>query len=187
MLNKKKIAIVLIVWLLLLGAIVKVNFVLFDKVKKTSSRLSFSKKAVEFFKKRASQLNQFGKNFPQVQSALDKINPALISKDAPVDLMNFLEKQAKQEYLSLEVTPSGGLSKKGDWESLSFTIKTKGKFPGTIRFLKNLEYGSFFVEVFGADIKRVEEKSKEGKVQKGDAVSSFNIRVFSKNKKDETN
>lgn len=187
MLDKKKIATVLIVWLLLLGAIVKVNFVLFDKAKKTSSRLSFSKKAVKFFKKRASQLNQFGKNFPQVQSALDKINPALISKDAPVDFMNFLEKQANQENLSLEITPSGNLSKKGDWGSLSFTIKTKGEFPETIRFLKSLEYGSFFIEIFGADIKKVEEKLKEGKIKKGDAISSFNIRVFSKNKKDETN
>ena len=154
----------------------------FREIKRSSEEFLSEKKNLILLSEEIKDLQESKKLYEVHQLSLEKINELFIDPEIPIEFIRFLEKNATDSQLLIEISPlPTTVPKKGGelWSNLFFQISTKGSFPNFLRFLEKLENGPYLIEVINLNLKRsVEKKTEEVSASGINAV--FSIKVFSK-------
>ena len=168
-LNKKKIYLILIIWVVLFGILIRFGLLFFIReFEKTSQGLAFQKRALQFFQLRIEDFENFQKNYSLYQPVFEKIDSSFVNREVPIEFIKFLEEEAKSSDLLIEISPLGIKPTKTDpWIPVGFQVSLEGPFSNCLRFLERLEQSSFFVEINQLDVRRIEEKKARLKESEG--------------------
>lgn len=179
---KKKIYLTLIIFSGLI--ILTITFLihpLFQKIKKISENLILEKRKLLSFRAETEDLREIKISYQKWQENLEKIDKLFIDSEIPIDFINFLEKNATDSNLLIEIGPVVKSEAKIDpWPSLFFNITASGYFPNFFKFLGKLENSPFLVEISDLNIKRINEKISPEDSSPGNIKATFSIKVFAK-------
>lgn len=183
----KKIYLVIILWLVFLGILIK--FILLPflvQLKDFSQKLIQEKKIQNSLEYRIKNFEEFSKNYSYYQKVFNKIkNFFVVELEVPIEFIKFLEKETERAQLKLEISPLAIRTEKGDlWPSIGFRVIIAGKFPNCLNFLERLEHGPWLIEIFQLRIERISKKftppqREFGELKPGDVYSTLNLKVFS--------
>ena len=177
-------ACLLIMVALLLFSIV---FPLLQEVKLNSQELRHQKKMLAALQQQLDGLASLKKDYLALGQDLARIEELFVDKEAPIDFIEFLERQAQGLDLALEILPLRLQASQDDfWQPLGFQILVAGSFPSCLKFLEKLEASPFLLRFESIDINRFSKReiqySKIEGLVPGDVSLILNLRVFAKNK-----
>jgi hypothetical protein len=161
-------------------------FVIFPSVKeiRKNSQMTLSEKnkilsmsAEEENTKKAEVL------YKSHQSDLDTIGNLLVNSEAPLEFINFLEKNANLCRIHLEISSmTKNTEKGGPWPSLSLQVLVVGSFSDFLKFLEKLENGPYLIEILGINTDLISEEKlmtgEFGKLSPTDTSTILSIKVF---------
>ncbi len=161
--------------------IVLLIYPFFKEIKKTSEELLLQKSNLLSFLEEIKNLKSSEEFYETNLENVEKIDEQFIDSEIPIEFIRFLEKNATDSQLSIEVSPLTAVKKETElWPSIFFQISTNGSFPNFLKFLEKLENGPYLVEVINLNLKRlVEEKTKE-EISSSGINAVFSIKVFTK-------
>ncbi|MCD6500868.1 hypothetical protein J7K42_02525 [bacterium] len=161
---------------------------LLAEIKKSSEDLRFQKRAFNLFQNQLTDLENFQKDYSSYQSTLEKIKKSFVSPDVPIRFIEFLEKEARESEIEIEIFPLTFSSPQSDsWKSTGFRIFVGGPFSNCLRFLERLEQSSYLVEIFQLNIERMGEKGQRRfeSLSPGDVIFNISLKTFSGETPDE--
>ncbi|MCL5011032.1 MAG: hypothetical protein M1127_02385 [Patescibacteria group bacterium] len=145
-----------------------------------SIELSKQRGELVFLQKQISGLNDFQRNFSEKKPLFDKISSSFVSAAAPISFLEFLEQEARDNGLIMNVVPQGSAASADNlWQNLDFKIVARGDFVPTARFLSRVENSAWLIEILQLDIAKISEAEAAG-TPGGDIKSSVVVRVFAK-------
>ena len=151
---------------------------LFNKIKEESDNLIAQKKTLIELSNKTENLNKFQTNYQAYQPNFKKIDQLFIDPEEPIDFIKFLEKEASDFQLSIEISPQPTKEVKGDlWPSMNFRLALLGSFPNFLRFLEKLESSSYLINISNLSLTLTKETTR-------DVSASFLIKIYTQGKKD---
>jgi len=181
---KRKIYLTAISFLIIFAlAIILGILPLIKEIKRSSENLVFQKRALDFFQQQLMNLEDFQENYSFYQPTLERIEMSFVAAEAPVNFIEFLEREAQESELKIEIYPLIlPLAKTDLWRSSSLRIMVGGPFSNCSAFLEKLEQSLYLVEVFQLTIERIEEEGPgrrfEG-LSLGDVSFNISLKTFS--------
>ncbi len=110
-----------------------------------------------------------------IRKDIEKINSIFIDGQAPINLIQFWEKTARENDLLLDVNSISLKSNKKDlWKSIGFQINLVGNYVNFLKFLEKIEYGPFLMKTQRITINLV-KKEKLDKEKKEIDLSDDNL------------
>lgn len=163
---------------LILGAIVSplILFVInpiFGQIKIESRNLAVQKKELLELEVKIKNIHDFKANFKQYQPNLEKINQLFVNISEPIEFIEFLENEANDSRLSIEVAPP--ILRSGDkdsWPALDFSLNLKGSSLNFLRFLERLDSSQHLLETVNLIIR--DNPDKDG------ITAALLIKVYAK-------
>lgn len=185
--SKNKIYLVLILWIIIFGVLLKFGiFSLVKELNRTSEEFVFQKKALELFQLRVEDFKNFQGNYSFYQTILKKIENSFVNQEAPIDFIKFLEKEAENLNLSKEISPLNIPQRETDiWLPVAFSVTLGGPFSDCLKFLERLEQSHWLIEISQLNIKRVEEEKGKQKFEGlslGEVTFAITLKTFSSEK-----
>jgi len=170
----KKIYFVFFLWIIFFFLLLKIGVFFFvGEFKNFSQNIVLQKKVQNLLELRIKDFENFQKNHFFYQSIFKKIENSFVNKEAPIEFMEFLEKEAKDASLSIKISPFVVSAKeKGYWVSLGFQILLQGNFSNCLRFLERVEQSPWLVEILQINVEKISEIN--------DVRFSLKIKVFTK-------
>lgn len=161
MIIKNKIYTISIVFILI--TIVLVFFVIFpflEKIRSNSQKLISQKQDFANLEIKIKSLEQFKNFYQDYQPKLIKIDTLFVDKDAPINFIEFLEKNARDSQVTIEISLLPFEKIEDDhWSSLRFRIAIKGSPSNFLEFLDRLENSHYLVEVKGLNVERLNKNN----------------------------
>ncbi len=157
---------------------------LFKDINDNLENIKREKKEVIFSKKEASDFHKLREAYKKTKESLDKINKLFVNYDVPVNLIQFLEKTADKNQLSINISPSiergRQAQKKGKdkfWRSVNFRLTLTGQFPLFLNFLEEIELGPYLLTVDNLTISRL---IKKGNIETNNVKVNLLLSAFAK-------
>ena len=159
------------------------------EIKKNSQEFLFQKEKLALLRKRANNLRESENIYKANKSNLDKIDTLFVNKEVPVDFIDFIEKNAIETGLKIEITSltepkKTKEEKEKSWPIISFRMSTVGSFSNNIRFLDKLENSPYLIEISNLNMRKLTEKDLHTKKYKdfsiNDITASISINVAAK-------
>jgi len=168
-----------IIFILLIFFII---YPLFSKIKGLSGDFTKERGKLILFEKEIENLKEMESLYKKYQPNLEKIDKLFINPEFPIEFIAFLEKNAKESQLVIEISPASKKEIKTDpWPSLFFQISLFGSFPNFLRFFERLENSSYLVEISNLNLKKLTEEEIQSKtLARGDINASFLIKAYTK-------
>ena len=172
---KRKIYIALLCFAVVFGILIKFGILpSIEAIKRNSRALNLQKRALSLSQNQFKDLGDFKNDFSQYQAILEKVDRSFVDKEAPINFIEFLEREARNLNLPIEISPLNITQKKTDpWVPVAFSISFAGAFPDCLKFLERLEQSPWLIEISQLDIKRISEEKT------GDVSFSLTIKAFS--------
>lgn len=149
---------------------------LFKKIKKNSEELLLQKNNLISFSEEIKSLQDSKGLYEDYRTNLEKIDELFVDPEIPIEFITFLEKNAVDSQLSIDISPGAAAKKETEpWPNLSFQISTNGSFTNFLKFLEKLENSPYLIKVLNLNLKRLTEK--EG-VSPGNINAILSIKVF---------
>ena len=156
--------------------IVLTIYPLFKKIKKNSEELLLQKNNLISFSEEIKSLQDIKGLYGAYRTNLEKIDERFVDPEIPIEFITFLEKNAADSQLSIDVSPGAAEKKETEpWPNLSFQISTVGSSPNFLKFLEKLENSPYLIKVLNLNLKRLTEKE----VTASDNINAtLSIKVF---------
>ena len=181
---KQKIKIDIVVFSLFLVLIIFLAIVpLSSQLKKDSKNLATKKSALIFLENQIKALNDFQNSSSKYQEKISKLNSSFVSKEAPIEFIEFLEKEAKKQGLKISLSSNmTPVEQKENSLTVGFGATLTGDFPDVLVFLQKMEKSPWLIKVEQVNINRIESQSnfyqlEDAKV--GQVTLSLNFKTFS--------
>lgn len=180
----RKITITSIIFvLIILGLTVFVIYPLCKEIKRESQDVLSQKNALAELEAKAKNLQKFQATCNSYEPDLEKINALLVNPAEPINFIEFLEKQAFQSQLFIEISPLAPESIEEDpWSSMNFRLVLTGSFPDFLRFFEKLELSPYLIEILDLSTRRLNEwdiKAEKFKTfSAGDISASLLIKTY---------
>lgn len=161
--------------------IVLLIYPFFKEIIKTSEELLLQKSNLLSFSEGVKNLKSSEEFYETNLENIEKIDEQFVDSEIPIEFIRFLEKNATDSQLSIEVSPLTTVKKETElWSSIFFQISTKGSFSNFLKFLEKLENGPYLIEVINLDLKRLAEKKTKEEISSSDINAILSIKVFTK-------
>jgi len=170
-------------FLILFGAVIILLIVLIvhpllREIKKNSEELLLQKTNLISFSEEIKNLGISKELYEKNRLNLEKISPLLIDPEIPIEFIGFLEKNASDSQLSIEISSMATAKKENElWPSLTFQILVAGPSPNFLKFLEKLENSPYLIEILNFNLKKI--SGKEG-IPSGSINAALLIKVFTK-------
>ena len=146
---------------------------LFQGIKQESENLISQKRLLAELENKSESLKSFQAAHETHRANLEKIDELFIDGEEPINLIEFLEKEAANFYLSIDIIPvSPKEVESKPWPSISFRMETEGSFPNFLRFLERLESSKYLLEISSLNLRRLAKESN------GDVTASFSMKAY---------
>ena len=156
---------------------------LMTEIKKSSENLVFQRRVLDLFQQQLMNLEDFQENYSFYQSTLERIEKSFVVPEAPIDFIEFLEREAQKAGLEFEIYPLAlPLAETDLWKSSGLRVMTAGPFSSCSRFLERLEQSPYLLEIFQLNIERIGEEGLGKKFETlvlGDTIFNINLKTFS--------
>ncbi|MBZ9572050.1 hypothetical protein KJA15_01775 [Patescibacteria group bacterium] len=163
--------------------IVLIIYPFFEEIKKNSKELISQKKRQISLQEEIKSFKEIESLYKTYQSNIEKIDDLFAEPEAPIEFINFLEKNAEKSQLSIEISPMAE-KETGPWPSLFFQISTIGSFSNFLKFLEKLETGPYLIEISNLNVRKITEKELRVKrfetFSLSDTNALFLIKVLTK-------
>lgn len=162
--------------------IVLLIYPFFREIKKASGELLLQKINLFYHLEEIKNLKSSKDFYGINQKNLEKINEQFIDPEVPVGFIRFLEKNAADSWLSMEIIPTGAPKKDSDllWPSLFFRISANGSSLNFLKFLEKLENGPYLTEIINLNLKKITEEKTNKEVSPSRVNAVFLIKVFTR-------
>lgn len=171
--NKNIVSLSITLTVLTVLLLVLAIFPLLKRIKQESENLISQKRLLVELESKAENLKKFQDIHETYQVNLDKIDELFINAEEPIEFIKFLEQEAANTHISIEIAPVSVQADKTDlWPSTSFRLIVDGYFPYFLRFLEKIESGPYLASLSNLDIKRLAKDTN------GDISASFLIKVY---------
>ena len=163
--------------------VIFIIYPLFSEIKKSSAEYLDQKSKLAGLEDKNKNLQQFQAAYQDYEPDLEKINALFIDLTEPVNFIEFLEKEALQSQLFIEIAPLASEKVKGDnWPSMNFQLVLNGSFPGFLQFFEKLESSPYLVEIVSLNMRRLNDwdvrADKFKSFSVGDINASFLIKAY---------
>jgi len=181
---KKKLYLIVFLFVLVFGILLRVGvFPLINKIENNSNLLKFQRKALSVFENQVESFKAFQKDLPSYKATLENLENLFITEDAPIEFLEFLEREAENFNLTIKISPAKVTQRKDDlWKAVGFSVSGGGKFQDCLKFLERVEKGPFLVEISQLNIEKILERSSVLKefeaLQPGDIYFTLVIKGF---------
>lgn len=171
--------------ILFLVSFILLIYPLLNKIKENSGNFTVQKKTLLGLEAKIKNLKNVQTLYRSYQPNLEKINELFINADEPLGFIEFLEQEADNASLSIEIYPSNPKKVNGDiWQSMEFQITLSGSFPNFLKFINKLEASPYLFETQNLSIQRLTEndvslKGFEG-LRAGDVSAVLRIKVYTR-------
>ena len=133
-----------------------VIYPLFKGIKKNSEELIIAKRESILLQGKTGKIEQFRKTYEDLKPDLEKIDHLFADSKAPIDLIKFLKKTAKDFELLNDISSVSVKTTETDpWSSLGFRITLEGFLPDFLKFLEKVETAPYLIEVQNLTVKKV--------------------------------
>lgn len=161
--------------------IVLTIFPIFKEIRKESEELLLQKNNLISFSEEIKSLQDSKNLYESYRANLEKIEKLFIDPEIPIEFITFLEKNAIDSHLSIEVSPIAAAKKETElWPSLSFQIGATGSSSNFLKFFEKLENSPYLIEVLNLNLKRAVEREAKEEVLSGNINAVFTIKVFTR-------
>jgi len=144
-------------------------FPAFQAISRASIDLSSQEKSLILFGERMNSLEGFKLVYNDLK--LVEVDNLFIDSEVPVEFIGFLEREAEETEVALEIAPASPRDSRQDsWPSLTFQINANGSFPQFLQLLEKLENSPYLIEINNLNISEAEEV--------GNVKSVFSIKVY---------
>ena len=134
---------------------------LFKDIDFLSSELLFQNRAIKLFDLRDKNINTFKKSYNLKIDEIKTLESVFISREAPINFIEFLEKEAADNNLEIKIKPLNINSiKNKNWQPIGFTVIVGGDFPNCLKFLDRLENNHWLVDILNLRMERISERNK---------------------------
>jgi len=151
---------------------------------KTSKELTGKKDTLVLIEGQIAALEEFQKNNLAYQANVKKVDASFISEEAPIEFIEFLEKEAQNQGLDIIIS---SVKEASDKKSLRITtvfqVAFGGSFPKCLTFLKRLEQSPWLLKIDQVGLDRISEKNKLlsfKNLREGDVVLNLSFKTFSR-------
>ncbi|MBI2450381.1 MAG: hypothetical protein HYV47_02480 [Candidatus Nealsonbacteria bacterium] len=128
---------------------------IFSQIKKESENFITQRNKLAELELKIQNFKNFEDNFKQYQPNFQKIDGLFISYSEPIKFIEFLEKEAANSKLSIEITPPILSKTKNELGIVvDFHLILKGEFADFSEFLEKLEAAPYLVRVSNLDIRK---------------------------------
>ncbi len=151
---------------------------------KTSKELTGKKDTLVLIEGQIAALEEFQKNNLAYQANVKKVDVSFISEEAPIEFIEFLEKEAQNQGLDFLISSVKEASDKKSLRVITvFQAALGGSFPECLTFLKRLEQSPWLIKIDQVGLDRISEKNKLlsfKDLREGDVVLNLNFKTFSR-------
>jgi hypothetical protein len=125
---------------------------------------------------------EISKEFYEInQKNLEKIDEQFVDPEIPIEFIRFLEKNATDSDLSIDIIPTGTIKKDNDlWPGLFFQVSTNGYFSDFLKFLEKLENGPYLLEIVNLNLKKMTEETTKKGISSSFVNAAFSIKVYTR-------
>ena len=189
--RKKIILISVVSGIIGLAFIFLLIYPLFKRIIKNSQGIIETRKEIVLSQDKAGDISQIKKDFKKLEPDLEKIDSLFVDSEAPIGLIEFLEKTAVNSGISIEIRPvSLKESKEDSWDSIGFQITTISSSDNSLRFLEKLEAAHYLIEIQNVVVNKLTEQNLKSQRYEGyslgDVILNLKIKVFTNEEKRET-
>jgi len=173
----RKIIISLLVFILVISlCVIFIIYPLFNEIRKESEDLFAQKNILAGLEIKAKNLQKFQVTYENYEPDLEKINEVFVNPAEPVSFIEFLEKQASQSQLFIEILPLVPEKAGKDlWPSMNFHLVLAGSFPDFLKFFEKLELSPYLIETLNLNTRRLYEGNIKAEKFKGFSVGDVNV------------
>ena len=147
---------------------------LLNNIKDESNQYSMLKNSAAVSESQFVQASKFEKDYQNYKSNLDKADRLFVDSNNPVDFIEFLERTANDAGIQLQISPPTFSKDEGGYAT--FQLSYSGDFPKIMKFLRNLEFGPYLVDVQTLAIGRPTAAQKTS----GETQANLLIKVLTK-------
>lgn len=127
---------------------------------------------LERLKAEEHSLSVFQETRSKLAGELQMLNALFVDPNNPIGFIEFLEDKAEALGLIIQIIPSAPKQAQGDlWPSMMFTVSSKGSFLAWTRFLEQIEYAPYLLQVQNVHIAATQETTP------GKGVSEFSLEL----------
>lgn len=178
----RKIIISLAVFVLaILLCVIFIIYPLFNEIRKESADFLVQKNILTELETKARNLQKFQAAYQNYKSDLEKINEVFVNPAEPVSFIEFLEKQASQSQLFIEILPlAPGKAGKDLWPSMNFRLVLMGSSPGFLKLFEKLELSPYLIETLNLNMRRLFEGDIKAEKFKSFSAGDINATLLIK-------
>jgi len=155
---------------------------LLERMVEDSKKLTWQRSILALTERQLMDVYLFQKKYVQLKGTLDKVDSSFINFKAPIDFIEFLEREAKKSNLEIIIMPSG-TGEQDPFRIIDFEIVLAGSFPQCLRFTESLEMSPFLFELSDLRIEKISQRSnwlrRFEKLSIGEVVFNIKLTVFS--------
>ena len=141
--------------LFILFLIIFVVSQIFFQIKKESENFIIQRNKLAELELKIKNFKDFKDNFKGYQPNFERIDKLFISYSEPIEFIEFIEKEAANSMLSIEITPPILSKTKNDMgPTTDFSLILKGEFVNFSRLLERLGAASYLVRVSNLNIRK---------------------------------
>lgn len=145
---------------------------LFFELEGVTNKIVAEKKSTFSFEEEVAIAEQFEKVYSDLKLNFEKIDSFLVSSEAPIDLIKFLEGKAQKSNLLIDIHPYSIIKSEDDpWNSMGFNLELTGEFSNFLKFLEKIENSNYFIQVQKIQVKKISPE---------DIGAILDIKVFTK-------
>lgn len=158
-------------------------FPLLKRIQINAENLDLQKVSLAVLAERSGKLEFLQKNSDNLKKNNQFVQGAFIDSSAPVQFMEFLEKQAQDHHLSLAASLFNLSETKNDlWPAIGVRLKIEGRLADCLRFMETIENSHWVIAVTRFDLQKIKEEETADEFQKepgAKASLSLDIKAFS--------
>ena len=148
---------------------------LLQGIDQEAENLISQKRLLAELERKTENIKKFQASQETYQANLEKINQLFINAEEPVGFIEFLEREANNSNLSIEIEPISVKEIKTDpWPSTNFELSLIGSFSNVLRFMGKLESSPYLVSLSNLHLARQVKEISE------DVNASFLMKVYIK-------
>ncbi|PIU16327.1 hypothetical protein COT20_00675 [bacterium (Candidatus Gribaldobacteria) CG08_land_8_20_14_0_20_39_15] len=160
-----------------------VLFPLVKRIQINANNLDIQKNSLAIAEERNGKLEVLQKNIDNLKKNSQFVQNAFIDSSAPVQFMEFLEKQAQNHRLGLAASLFNLSDTKNDlWLAIGVRLEIEGQLADCLRFMETIENSHWVVAITRFDLQKIKQKETTGEFQENpgaEILLSLDIKAFS--------
>jgi Tfp pilus assembly protein PilO len=153
---------------------------LFSQVKSFATIILTQKSTLKLLQDQVTTLEDFQKNYNLYSGQFQRIANGFVNQEVPLNFIEYLEALGRSNNLEVVINNMGfdSKNKKDALTALDFQVNAKGVVSNSLRFLEQLENGTWFLEIRQMNLEKEILDPDQPKPKESAVSLSLSLSVF---------